>query len=118
MPKRADGLEACRTCDEAQALGMLALQIPASVGIRTMESIETESPRVECRADSRREGDYWTLVHSTAKTVRVRDAKGMHYLARLLADPGASSMPWTWPVAARRRTVGLADESGMDRGCR
>jgi tetratricopeptide (TPR) repeat protein len=35
----------------------------------------------------RREGDYWS-VSFEAHTVRVRDLKGMRYLARLLADPG------------------------------
>jgi hypothetical protein len=35
----------------------------------------------------RREGDYWSITFD-ACTVRVRDLKGMHYLARLLADPG------------------------------
>jgi tetratricopeptide (TPR) repeat protein len=35
----------------------------------------------------RREGDYWT-VSFEGRTIRVRDRKGMRYLARLLADPG------------------------------
>jgi tetratricopeptide (TPR) repeat protein len=35
----------------------------------------------------RREGDYWSVAFE-GRTVRVRDLKGMHYLARLLADPG------------------------------
>ena len=35
----------------------------------------------------RREGDYWTVIFD-GHTVRVRDLKGMHYLARLLSDPG------------------------------
>jgi tetratricopeptide (TPR) repeat protein len=35
----------------------------------------------------RREGDYWTVIFD-GHTVRVRDLKGMRYLARLLADPG------------------------------
>ena len=35
----------------------------------------------------RREGDYWTVIFD-GSTVRVRDLKGMHYLARLLTDPG------------------------------
>jgi tetratricopeptide (TPR) repeat protein len=35
----------------------------------------------------RREGDYWSVVFD-GRTVRVRDIKGMRYLARLLADPG------------------------------
>jgi hypothetical protein len=35
----------------------------------------------------RREGDYWLVIFA-GQTVRVRDLKGMRYLARLLADPG------------------------------
>ena len=35
----------------------------------------------------RREGDYWSVVFE-GRTVRVRDLKGMRYLARLLAYPG------------------------------
>ena len=35
----------------------------------------------------RREGDYWSVVFE-GSTVRMRDLKGMRYLARLLADPG------------------------------
>ena len=35
----------------------------------------------------RREGDYWSVLFA-GHTVRVRDLKGMRYLARLLADPG------------------------------
>jgi hypothetical protein len=35
----------------------------------------------------RREGDYWSVVFQ-GRTVRVRDLKGMRYLAQLLAYPG------------------------------
>ncbi|MDF3146384.1 MULTISPECIES: transcriptional regulator [unclassified Streptomyces] len=35
----------------------------------------------------RREGDYWSVAFE-GRTVRVRDVKGMHYLARLLTHPG------------------------------
>jgi hypothetical protein len=35
----------------------------------------------------RQEGDYWSVVFE-GRTVRVRDLKGIRYLARLLADPG------------------------------
>jgi tetratricopeptide (TPR) repeat protein len=35
----------------------------------------------------RREGDYWSVVFE-GRTVRVRDLKGVRYLARLLAHPG------------------------------
>ena len=34
----------------------------------------------------RREGDYWSVIFE-GHTVRVRDLRGMRYLARLLADP-------------------------------
>ena len=34
----------------------------------------------------RREGDYWTITYD-GRTVRLRDAVGAHYLARLLARP-------------------------------
>ncbi len=35
----------------------------------------------------RREGDYWSVIFE-GRTVRVRDLKGMRYLARLLGEPG------------------------------
>jgi hypothetical protein len=35
----------------------------------------------------RREGDFWSIVFAD-QTVRLKDLKGLHYLARLLADPG------------------------------
>ena len=35
----------------------------------------------------RREGDYWSLSFED-HTVALRDLKGLHYLARLLAHPG------------------------------
>ncbi|MGH2825889.1 MAG: transcriptional regulator [Actinomycetota bacterium] len=35
----------------------------------------------------RREGDYWSVVFE-GRTVRLRDLKGIRYLARLLAQPG------------------------------
>jgi hypothetical protein len=34
-----------------------------------------------------REGDYWSVLFE-GRTIRVRDLKGMHYLARLLTAPG------------------------------
>ena len=35
----------------------------------------------------RREGEYWCVAFGE-ETIRLRDLKGLHYLARLLADPG------------------------------
>ena len=47
----------------------------------------TQEPPVADLNLIRREGDYWSLVFA-GRTVRVRDLKGVRYLARLLADPG------------------------------
>jgi hypothetical protein len=35
----------------------------------------------------RLEGEYWTLVYG-GEVVRLRDSKGLHYLAQLIARPG------------------------------
>jgi hypothetical protein len=35
----------------------------------------------------RREGEYWTLAYAD-ETIRLRDTKGLHYIAYLLAHPG------------------------------
>lgn len=35
----------------------------------------------------RREGEYWTIAYR-ADTFRLKDSKGLHYLAQLLANPG------------------------------
>ena len=43
--------------------------------------------RVDQENVFRREGDYWSVVFEE-HTVRLRDLKGLHYLARLLGDPG------------------------------
>ncbi len=60
-------------------------------GIAAVPSAALPSPESEeapVAADAfRREGDYWT-VDFDEQTVRVRDLKGMRYLARLLAQPG------------------------------
>ena len=37
----------------------------------------------------RREGDYWTIAYDAA-VVRLKDAKGLHYLEPLLRHPGRS----------------------------
>jgi len=46
-----------------------------------------EEPSVSDLNVFRREGDYWSVIFD-GRTVRIRDLKGMRYLARLLADPG------------------------------
>jgi tetratricopeptide (TPR) repeat protein len=61
----------------------------------------------------RREGDYWTLVFE-GRTTRVRNLKGIRYLARLLADPGREFHVLEL-VAAESRGLAAA-ESGRATG--
>ena len=55
---------------------------PSAVGL----PFEAAAPAVS-RHLFRREGEYWTVCYEGA-VVRLRDAKGLRHLARLLADPG------------------------------
>jgi tetratricopeptide (TPR) repeat protein len=48
---------------------------------------ETDEPSAPDLSVFRCEGEYWSLEFE-GRTVRVRDLKGMHYLAQLLAHPG------------------------------
>ncbi|MGH9244310.1 MAG: transcriptional regulator [Acidimicrobiales bacterium] len=56
-----------------------------------------------------REGDYWSVIFE-GHTVRVRDLKGMRYLARLLADPGREYHVLDL-VAAETAGIAQADSS-------
>lgn len=47
---------------------------------------EPPSPPVASRASFRRDGEYWSIGDAT-QTVRLKDIKGLSYLARLLAEP-------------------------------
>ena len=76
----AAALEAART------MGMNALEerIVDMIG-RPPEAAE---PAVSVGAGVfRHEGDFWTVAFA-GQIVRIRDAKGMHYLARLMFEPG------------------------------
>jgi hypothetical protein len=55
---------------------------PSAVGLASAAGAPTVSRQL-----FRREGEYWTVVFEGV-VVRLRDAKGLRYLARLLADPG------------------------------
>ena len=55
-----------------------------------LRAARTILERIEVATETnvfRREGEYWSVVFE-ARTVRVRDLKGMRYLAQLLAHPG------------------------------
>ena len=100
----------CRgqTADRSRALGLLdqALPTASTLGmtavaeeiqaLRAAQAGET-APVQPARAGAadaeysgnlfRREGEYWTVRYE-GSVARLKDAKGLRYLARLLADPG------------------------------
>jgi hypothetical protein len=87
---RANGREH-RADLERQAARTILEEIEATPPVTPRQSVEHHSP-VDEQPDAdhsvfRREGDYWLVVFE-GHTARLRDLKGMHHLARLLADPG------------------------------
>jgi tetratricopeptide (TPR) repeat protein len=60
----------------------------------------------------RREGDYWSVVFE-GRTVRVRDLKGMRYLAQLLAHPGREFHVLDLVAAETGQHLALGDAGEM-----
>ena len=60
----------------------------------------------------RREGDYWSVVFE-GRTVRVRDLKGMRYLAQLLAHPGREVHVLDLVAAETGQQTALGDAGEM-----
>ena len=60
----------------------------------------------------RHEGDYWTITFGT-HTTRVRDVKGMRYIARLLADPGREFYVLDLVSLERGRIAEVGDSGPM-----
>jgi hypothetical protein len=73
----------------AVAGGIRALQAAQTGGPMSLEPTTAAAATVVETARNlfRREGEYWTVAFECA-VVRLRDAKGLRYLARLLAHPG------------------------------
>ena len=59
----------------------------------------------------RREGDYWSVAFEE-QTARLRDSKGLQYLARLLANPGRELHAVDLVAAARDALHTSRDRSG------
>ena len=71
--------ESAALCDE---LGMSGLRERVSAVREGSTERSTDAEAV-----FRREGEYWTVAYE-GKTVRLRDVKGLRYIATLLASPG------------------------------
>ena len=83
-----------RALATASTLGMAAVAegIQALRAAQAGETAPVPPARAEAAAEVsrnlfRREGEYWTVRYE-GSVVRLKDAKGLRYLAQLLADPG------------------------------
>jgi tetratricopeptide (TPR) repeat protein len=74
----------------------------------TLERIEAAPSATTEAYVFRREGDYWSVVFE-GLTVRVRDLKGMRYLAQLLAHPGREFHVLDLVAAETGQQVALGD---------
>jgi hypothetical protein len=73
--------------DERRAAELLdeARQLSEPLGIRS--SLERSVAVASSSASFRREGEFWTIEYGR-RTLRLRDVKGLRYLALLLGSPG------------------------------
>jgi tetratricopeptide (TPR) repeat protein len=135
----ADGhaAEAERCCSEAlrlwnqigapyeAALARMVLAAALRAGGRDdqagleLEAARTILERIEVAASAtthtnvfRREGDYWLVVYE-GRTVRVRDLKGMRYLAQLLGRPGRELHVLDLVAAETGQQTALGDAGEM-----
>jgi tetratricopeptide (TPR) repeat protein len=69
--------------ETARALGMATL----AARVEKAAGLAPSAPRSAEAARFRREGEYWSIVYD-GDAFRLRDSKGLRYLARLLAAPG------------------------------
>jgi hypothetical protein len=79
---------------------------PSAVGIPSRAAAPTVSRNL-----FRREGEYWTVCYEGA-VVRLRDAKGLRHLARLLADPGREFRVVDLEATDRRPAVAAVGPRG------
>jgi hypothetical protein len=87
--ERAEELLA-RTLETASELGMSALESRATTLARDATSAPIRAKASEPIARwtaFRREGEYWSIAYD-GDAFRLRDSKGLRYLARLLREPG------------------------------
>jgi tetratricopeptide (TPR) repeat protein len=85
---RGDRERAAAMLVEARRLGV-DLELERIVGrVDALEPAEEPAPR-PTRVEARfaREGEFWTIAYA-GKTMRLRDVKGLRYIAFLLAAPG------------------------------
>jgi len=90
--------------------GQAALELQAARTI--LERIEAAASATTQINVFRREGDYWSVVFD-GRTVRVRDLKGMRYLAQLLGNPGRELHVLDLVAAETGQQTALGDAGEM-----
>jgi hypothetical protein len=93
-------LELQAACTTFERIGAISQAARAAAALGDARQRHTAGPPIAVpviadRADShppddnafRDEGDFWSIVFG-GRAAHVRDSKGMHYLSRLLAEPG------------------------------
>jgi tetratricopeptide (TPR) repeat protein len=100
----ADALRAGGSEDHAVLELQAARSILDRIEVAASATIETNI--------FRREGDYWSVVFE-GRTLRVRDIKGMRYLAQLLAHPGREFHVLDLVAAETGQQVALGDAGKM-----
>jgi tetratricopeptide (TPR) repeat protein len=117
-------VELSRAMDIGEKLGMTSLIEKAHRSLQQLgidEMDEPRSPELPGQMVFRKEGEYWT-VGFQKDAFRLKDTKGLQYLARLLAEPGrefhvldlvgegpaASSRPADGEVRSRTDALGAA----------
>ncbi len=88
-----------------------AAQVCDAVPARQTPSPPRPDARPADAAVFRREGDYWSVAFEE-RTARLRDSKGLQYLARLLANPGRELHAVDLVAAARDAPQKSHDPSG------
>ena len=89
--------------------------------VATQSGLPPDPVREEARVDPfadpaaifRREGDYWTIGFERI-VIRMRDAKGLHYLQRLLAAPGREVDVLDLAARTMLPSTRAADPGGRD----
>jgi hypothetical protein len=100
LARRAGPVSAGRRRDAAEEAE------PSAVGL----PFEAAAPTVSGNL-FRREGEYWTVCYEGV-VVRLRDAKGLRHLARLLSDPGREFHAVDLEAADGRSAVGPRGRAG------
>src|SRR5262249_38246238 len=137
-PRRSPGHAATLTPRNPDRKGQLAMKYPidpfmpavelaAAIRRKEVSPAEVAAARDASGNLFRREGEYWTVRYEGSVT-RLKDGKGLRYLAQLLSDPGreyhavdlaaADSQPArSAPPAglARRRIAGASRSRGRRR---